>query len=200
MVDHVGRQKVAQIVQPPLVDREGVQALSMRKLGKALGVEAMTLYYYVPNKDAMLDGLVELVFSRVAVEPAGEWRAWVRAFAVSVREQLLRHPGLMPVVAIRPVATPGGPRTVERAAGALVEAGFTASEALHVITATATFAIGHTLAEAGPGRPDNPDLDLDGLPVLAEAVAAGLGTPADHQDRFEFALDALLNGLAPRRA
>lgn len=129
-----------------------MQALSTRKLGKALGVEAMTLYYYVPNKDAVLDGLVELVFSRVAVEPASEWRAWVRAFAVSVREQLLRHPGLMPVVAIRPVATPGGLRTVERAAGALVE-----------------------------------------------AVAAGLGTPADHQDRFEFALDALLNGLAPRR-
>ncbi len=181
-----------------LVDREGLRALSMRRLGKEVGVEAMTLYYYVPNKDALLDGLVELVFSRIAVEPAGEWRAWVRAFAVSVRDQLLRHPELMPVVAIRPVATPGSLRMVERAARALTEAGFTASEALHVITAVATFAIGHTLAEAGPDSPDNPDMDLDGMPVLAEAVAAGLGTPADHQDRFDFALDALLNGLAPR--
>lgn len=165
----------------------------MRKLGKELGVEAMTLYYYVPNKDAVLDGLVELVLSRVTVEPAGDWRDWMRAFAGSIRAELLRHPALMPVVAIRPVATPGAFSMVERAAAALTEAGFTAKEALRLINAVSTFVIGHTLAEAGPDSRDHPDLDLADHPVLG-----GLGTPEDHRERFDLAVEALLSGLAPR--
>lgn len=68
-----------------LVDREGITALSMRKLGAELGVEAMTLYYYVPNKDAVLDGLVNQVIARIQVTFAGPWWEWTRAFAVSMR-------------------------------------------------------------------------------------------------------------------
>ena len=59
-----------------LVDREGIAALSMRKLGTELGVEAMTLYYYVPNKDAVLDGLVNLVVARIRFTFAGPWWEW----------------------------------------------------------------------------------------------------------------------------
>lgn len=189
-----------------LVDREGVAALSMRKLGAELGVEAMTLYYYVPNKDAVLDGLVDAAVSRVTVEPVGPWREWTRAFAVAVRRELLAHPALLPLVATRPVLAPGGLATVERMAAALRDEGFAAIEALQLVNALATFVIGHTLAEAGrtPGH-DEPDvagtmerLDPGEYPVLVEAVRAGLGTPEEHQERFDRALDALLQGLAPR--
>ncbi|WP_217708823.1 TetR/AcrR family transcriptional regulator C-terminal domain-containing protein [Nonomuraea rhodomycinica] len=186
-----------------LVDRDGVAALSMRRLGKELGVEAMTLYYYLPNKDAVLDGLVERTLAGVAVRPEGPWREWARAFAVSFRAALLAHPGLLPLLATRPVATPGGLDTAERAAQALVAEGFTATDALHVITTLATFVIGQVLAEAGgtPGH-DGPDprpaLDPDRHPVFGAALAAGLGTARDHEDRFAYALDALLGGLAPR--
>ncbi|MBB2745346.1 UNVERIFIED_ORG: AcrR family transcriptional regulator [Microbispora rosea subsp. rosea] len=92
-----------------LVDREGIAALSMRRLGSELGVEAMTLYYYVPNKDAVLDGLIDMAVSRVTVEPVGPWREWLRAFAVAIRRELLAHPALLPLVATRPVLAPGGP-------------------------------------------------------------------------------------------
>ncbi|NUW38205.1 TetR/AcrR family transcriptional regulator C-terminal domain-containing protein [Nonomuraea sp. SMC257] len=186
-----------------LVDRDGVAALSMRRLGKELGVEAMTLYYYLPNKDAVLDGLVDRALAGVTVRPEGPWREWARAFAVSFRAALLAHPGLLPLLATRPVSTPGGLLTVEIAAGALVEEGFSPTEALHVITTLATFVIGQVLAEAGrtPGhdQPDpEPPVDPARHPVLAEALAAGLGTPGDHEDRFVYALDALVTGLAPR--
>ncbi|MGW4404242.1 TetR/AcrR family transcriptional regulator C-terminal domain-containing protein [Nonomuraea sp. NPDC004702] len=197
MRERMSRERVLEAALE-LLDREGAAGLSMRKLGKELGVEAMTLYYYVPNKDAVLDGLVELVLSRVTIEPSGDWRVWMRAFAESIRAELLRHPALMPVVAIRPVATPGALGMVEGAAAALTRAGFTAKEALHVINAVSTFVIGHTLAEAGPDSPRQPDLDLADHPVLARAVADGLGTPEDHRERFELAVAALLSGFAPR--
>ena len=186
-----------------LVDREGVGALSMRKLGRELGVEAMTLYYYVPNKDAVLDGLIEHTLADVDLRPGGPWREWARRFATSLRSALLAHPGLLPLMATRPVTTPSGLDVAEDAARALVEEGFTATEALHVITTLATFVIGQVLAEAGrtPGHdaPDpEPDIDATRQPVLAQALAAGLGTPDDHRDRFTFALEALLAGVEPR--
>ncbi|MEW9530987.1 TetR/AcrR family transcriptional regulator C-terminal domain-containing protein [Microbispora sp. NPDC049125] len=189
-----------------LVDREGIAALSMRKLGAELGVEAMTLYYHVPNKDAVLDGLVNEVVSRIRVELEGPWREWTRAFAVSIRRELLAHPALLPLVATRPVLTPGGLDDVERIAAGLRGDGFSPSGALHMINVVATFVIGHTLAEAGstPGH-DEPDvaaamegLDPGTYPVLAEALRAGLGTPENHQERFDLALDSLLDGLAAR--
>ncbi|GAA0381599.1 hypothetical protein GCM10009530_35420 [Microbispora corallina] len=161
----------------------------------------------MPNKDAVLDGLIDAVVSRVTVEPAGPWREWSRAFAVAIRRELLAHPALLPLVATRPVLAPGGLATVERMAAALRAEGFQALEALQLVNAVATFVIGHTLAEAGrtPGH-DEPDIEgtMGGLdpgeyPVLAEALRAGLGTPEDHQERFDRALDALLDGLGPRR-
>ncbi|MDR8407208.1 TetR/AcrR family transcriptional regulator C-terminal domain-containing protein [Nonomuraea sp. 3-1Str] len=186
-----------------LVDRDGIAALSMRRLGKELGVEAMTLYYYLPNKDAVLDGLVDRTLAGVAVRPEGPWREWGRAFALSLRAALLAHPALLPLVATRPVSTPGGLDTVERVARALVAERFSPTDALHVITTLATFVIGQVLAEAGrtPGH-DGPDpeprFDPARHPVVGQALAAGLGTARDHEDRFTYALDALLSGLAPR--
>ncbi|MEW9549116.1 TetR/AcrR family transcriptional regulator C-terminal domain-containing protein [Nonomuraea sp. NPDC050783] len=88
------------------------------------------------------------------MHPEGPWPAWARDFAVSFRSALLAHPALLPLLATRPVTTPGGLRTVERAARALTDEGFTPTEALHVITTIGTFAIGQVLAEAGstPGH------------------------------------------------
>src|SRR5690606_8025265 len=81
-----------------LVDQVGVRGLSMRKLGAALGVEAMTIYYYVPNRDAVLDGLVERVAtSAFVVDPDAEWRSLLRDFASGFRRELLRHPGVLPL-------------------------------------------------------------------------------------------------------
>src|SRR5262245_36354744 len=76
-----------------LADESGIEGLSMRKLGRALGVEAMSLYNHVADKDDMLDGMVDLVWSEVPPpSPRGEWRAAIRKTAVRAHQILLRHP------------------------------------------------------------------------------------------------------------
>ncbi|GGP81095.1 TetR/AcrR family transcriptional regulator C-terminal domain-containing protein [Streptosporangium pseudovulgare] len=184
-----------------LVDEIGVKGLTMRRLGAEIGVEAMTLYYYVPNKEALLDGLVERVLSRAVAEPPAPgtpWRSMLREAAVGYRRELLRHPGVLPLVAGRPVSGPEALQVLEAGVAVLREAGFGLREAFHAITATITFVVGHTLAEVPPPGQDEPALDTTGFPLIAHAVAEGLGAPEDHQSRFDYALDALLDGFAAR--
>ncbi|GAA1956239.1 TetR/AcrR family transcriptional regulator C-terminal domain-containing protein [Kitasatospora viridis] len=185
-----------------LAERDGVEKLSMRRLGTALGVEAMTLYHYVPNKAALLDGLVELVVRDVRPDftgPPAEWPSRLREFAVRFRAELLRRPGVIPLVATRPAGSAGALRAVESAAALLVAAGLDPVAALRVVNSVSTLVVGHCLAEAattpGHGEETEPELDLADFPVLAAAVAGGLGTAQDHQARFDLALDALLAGL-----
>ncbi|MFJ3793329.1 TetR/AcrR family transcriptional regulator C-terminal domain-containing protein [Kitasatospora sp. NPDC090091] len=188
-----------------VADRDGIEKLSMRRLGTELGVEAMTLYHYLPNKAALLDGLVELVVSSVQPDtagPADQWPLRLREFAVAFRAELLRHPGVIPLVATRPVRSAAALQAVEDTAAALTRAGITPVQALRIVNSVAMLVVGHCLAEAAdtPGHRDQAgggDLDLADFPVLAAAVAQGLGSPADHQARFDLALDALLAGLRP---
>ncbi|MFI6445098.1 TetR/AcrR family transcriptional regulator C-terminal domain-containing protein [Kitasatospora sp. NPDC050543] len=197
----LSRQKVLTTALE-LTDRDGIEKLSMRRLGAELGVEAMTLYHYLPNKAALLDGLVELVVSAVRPDldgAAAHWPKALRGFATALRAELLRHPGVIPLVATRPAQSPDALRVVEATAAALGRAGIPPLEALRIINSVSTFVIGHCLAEAAttPGHPeDTPAPDLSPYPVLTAALRAGLGTPADHQARFTLALDALLLGLA----
>lgn len=176
-----------------LVDRDGLAKLSMRSLGRELGVEAMTLYYYVPNKDAVLDGLVERVISQVRPEP-GPGLAWVADYARSLRRVLLQHPRVVPLLAGRPLSTPGGLELLESVVTALGAAGLSPNRAMHLVNAVATFTIGHTLAEI-PGDRETPLPDLAAFPGIRAAIDGGLGTPADHEARFELALTALVAGM-----
>jgi AcrR family transcriptional regulator len=191
-----------------LVDTHGLPALSMRKLGAGLGVEAMTLYHYFPSKAALLDSLVERVFGLALTEaPAddtAEWTDWLHQFARSMRTTLLRHPGALTLVATRPASTPEALRTVERALSRLRAAGLSLGRSMDVINSVATFVVGHTLAEVGqtPGHegtepdPDHPDAPLDAVefPNFTEVLATRAGL--DFDSRFETTLRILLTGYA----
>lgn len=204
----ISRDRVLDAAQD-LVARFGITGLSMRKLGAELGVEAMTLYYYFPNKDAILDGLVERVVLHALTIPNGQseaWTEWLRALAVSFHRELLHHPRLVPLIATRPVLTPDSLRAVEQIVAALCAAGFSPLPAFQIINTITTFVVGHTLAEAGdtPGHetsiPDTAELAAKlspaEFPCWNAALHDGLGQPQEHQSRFDFALDALLTGLA----
>ncbi|MEV7595979.1 TetR/AcrR family transcriptional regulator C-terminal domain-containing protein [Kitasatospora sp. NPDC089797] len=191
-----------------LADRDGIGALTMRRLGAELDVEAMTLYHYVPSKDALLDGLVERVFTQALPSPdpaAGptDWRTLLRSYAVSLRAALLRHPGVLPLAASRPAVTPATLDTVERGLSALTTAGFPLGTAVHALNTLSLLVLGHTAAEAA--RPAAPEgsagspawltrLDADRYPLLTDAARTGAGV--DDAERFAFAVDALLNGFA----
>jgi AcrR family transcriptional regulator len=193
------------------VDAHGLPALSMRKLGAHLGVEAMTLYYYVPSKDALLDGLVDRVtepaFARLAeltAGPADSWVPWMRQFAHGLRAALLAHPGVLPLAGTRPANSPQALRALEGWLAAMRAAGLPPGRALDVLNTLAAFTIGHTLAEAGrtPGHegsePDldqhADDLDPDEFPNLAEVIRTRAGL--DFDLRFGQAVDILLAGYA----
>src|SRR5580692_8959317 len=109
----------------------------MRKLGAALGVEAMTLYHYVPNKAALLDGLVEWVLqhSAPASPLAGSlsWDRMLRRYAQALRTTLLGHPGVLPLFFTRPAVTPQTLQAVENGLRALTDVGFALPRALDMI-------------------------------------------------------------------
>lgn len=183
-----------------LVDREGLDALSMRRLGAEVGVEAMSLYHHVPNKAAVLDGLHEVILD--AVRPprdAGDWCEALRGVARAFREALAAHPNALPLFATRPAVTPAALRHVEAALGVLRGAGFGADACVSAFQALVTFVIGNALSAFGPIAAS--DVSLPRYDALAPeefphltAVVGALGAH-DPNDDFEFGLDALLIGL-----
>jgi AcrR family transcriptional regulator len=188
-----------------LIDRDGVAALSMRRLGAELGVEAMTLYHYLPSKDALLDGMVERVMAQAETGLVdGPWDRALADYARSLRATLLRHPGAALLVATRPAVTPETLRAAERGLTLLCGAGFPVGQALDTLNSLTLFTVAHaasevstaaTNASAGAGSQDYvASLDEREFPLLATAARTSAGT--DDSTRFEFAIAAFIRGVA----
>jgi len=161
-----------------LLDRDGLEALSMRKLGEALGVEAMSLYNHVPNKAALLDGIHERILTSVPASPATkDWRRFARHQARALHATLCAHPNAIALFATRPAATTASFARLEHYLQVLREAGFSAFDSLRVVHVVMSFVVGHAMWSVGIS--DDGSLDRE-----AEL-------------EFEFGLDALLRGLAP---
>lgn len=186
-----------------LVDREGLDALSMRRLGVELGVEAMSLYRYVPGKAALLDGLHETILAEMSAPRRG--RASIeslRAMARAFRRVLLAHPRAVPIFATRPAVTRASLRHVEAALAVLRGAGLDARDAVSAFQVLVAFVVGHALAEIGPvvsgeaAEPPYEGLSKDEFPHLTAALA-DLGDH-DAAAEFEVGLDLFLGGLRAR--
>ncbi|MEU7040728.1 TetR/AcrR family transcriptional regulator C-terminal domain-containing protein [Streptomyces varsoviensis] len=190
-----------------LVDSGGLKALTMRSLGERLGVEAMTLYHYVPNKDALFDGLVEQVLRAAApaMDGSANWREALREYAKALREGLLRHPALLPLAASRPAVTQATLDDIETSLRMLTENGFSLGRALHALNAVSVFAIGHAIMEAqlvtNPHEPGSAawlaDLDTERYPLIAAAARDRVGV--NDEERFAFAIEAMLRGFEELR-
>ncbi|QCO99556.1 TetR/AcrR family transcriptional regulator [Arthrobacter sp. 24S4-2] len=137
-----------------LVDDEGLEALSMRRLGQALDRDPMGLYRYATNRADLLDGITELVLNELEIFPQDpDWQAQLRRIAHDLRLLALRHPNVVPLLVTRPLSTPlglrplGTLRPLEQILGLLIEAGFAPNDALHVYRAYYGFLYGHILNE-----------------------------------------------------
>ncbi|MFO0668593.1 MAG: TetR/AcrR family transcriptional regulator C-terminal domain-containing protein [Polyangiaceae bacterium] len=188
-----------------IVDAEGLGAVSMRRLGDALGVEAMSLYNHVPNKAAVLDGLFEAVLSEI--EPVRRSKSWsldLRHRARAFRAALLRHPHVAPLFATRPAVTLASLAHVEAALEVLREAGFARGEAVGVFQVLVAFVVGHTLGSTAALAPDAPapvdytSLDRDAFPRVREL--ADVLARYDVEREFELGLDLMIGGLEARLA
>jgi AcrR family transcriptional regulator len=192
-----------------LADRGGVAALSMRKLAQELGVEAMSLYHHVANKDDILDGIVDVVFGEIEL-PAGEagWEAAMRRRAVSAREALRRHPWATGLMESR--RTPGlaNIRHHDAVLGVLRNAGFPVELAAHAYSLLDSYIYGFALQEASlPFQTPEETAEVaqeimsefpaDEYPHLAEIATEHVLQPGyDYGDEFLYGLDLILDGLA----
>jgi len=191
-----------------LADRGGVEALSMRKLGQELGVDAMALYRHVRGKDDLLDGVVEQVVGEIQ-RPivADDWKAGLRGQAMAARAVMLRHPWARRVLEERGTSGPAALAHIEAVLATLRDAGFSidvAHHALHVLDSR-IFGFNQALFEdSGPADP-SPEVEaaivrgLAGYPAISELAKAasheGVLGRCDDDVEFAFGLDLILDGL-----
>jgi AcrR family transcriptional regulator len=191
-----------------LADRNGLEAPSMRKLGEALGVEAMSLYSHVANKDDLLDGMIDAVFTEIDLPSADDgWRIAMRQRAVSVREVLRRHRWAIGLMESR---TSPGPATLahhDAVIGVLRAGGFSVPQTAHAFSVLDSYIYGFALQEKGlPFQTADEaaevaqamfaQIPVDRYPHVVElATQHALQPGYDYGAEFEFGLDLILDGL-----
>ena len=184
----------------------------MRRVAQELGVEAMSLYHHVPNKDAILDGVVDAVFAAIELPRAGgDWRAAIRARAGSARAVLSRHSWALGLMDSR--RNPG-PATLchhDAVLGVLRGAGFSVVMAAHAVSLLDSYVGGYVLQEANLPLATSDDVaEVAGgileslppgeLPHLREMIADhGMRPDYDHASEFGYGLDLILDALDARR-
>jgi AcrR family transcriptional regulator len=197
-----------------LADDGGHEALTMRNLGKKVGVEAMSLYNHVANKDDILDGLVDIVFGEIDVPAPGhvDWKTAMRRRAISVREALKRHRWAVGLMEGRMNPGPASLRNHDALMGCLREAGFSFRAAVHAMSVMDAYIYGFALQEKNLPF-DTPDqvagvmeVQRENVPTMAEypylvEVATEMAKAGyDYATEFEFGLDLILDALERFRA
>lgn len=182
-----------------VIDAGGVAALSMRTVGRRLGVDAKSLYNHVTGKDDLLDAVAEHVLAGLRLPaPTGSTAADLRAIAHEFRRATLAHPEAATLVLTRPMASFAGLAPVEAVLSVLRSAGCAPAEAVHLLRSLLAAMIGTLLREAGPafGSGRRQELEAAGLPIVVEA-APHLAR-CDHDEEFTFTVELLVQAVLAR--
>ena len=204
-----------------LVDAEGLGALTMRRLAEALGVEAMSLYHHVRNKEGVLDGIVEVIVGEMldAVSDLdtsrveADWAGVMRERVLAAREVLLRHPWAPDVIESRRTMIPAVVHYYEGVLAILRRGGFSYDLAHHALHALGSRVLGFTQELFEPDTPEGDEANEETFRQLAEQLPNLVGMLSsvshaedgalgwcDDQAEFEFGLDVLLDGLELARS
>lgn len=170
----------------------------MRAVAAELGVEAMSLYWHLPSKEALLDGVVEVVLRDVEAEhdAVDDWQGAFTAFGQSFRRVLLRHPSVVHLLASRPIgAYVAAGAMAERGLAALERAGFDRLSAIRAVRTLGRFVVGSTLLEVGAATAPPALRDSPALADLVDAI-----TVDDPEELFAYGLQALIAGIEAARA
>ena len=191
-----------------LADASGIESLTLRKLGEAVGVEAMSLYNHVPSKGDLLDGLIDLVFSEIELPSGADgWKTAMRQRAISARTVLSRHRWAIGLMESRTSPGPATLRHHDAVIGCLRQAGFPVALAAHAYSALDSYIYGFALQEASlPFDTSEQTSELaqalvaqfptDEYPHLAEFTFSHVLQPGyDYGSEYEFGLDLILDGL-----
>src|SRR5438477_1849770 len=197
-----------------LADREGIEALSMRRLGQEVRVEAMSLYNHVRNKDELLNGMVDIVFSEIDLPAAGEdWPTAMRRRAISARHALKRHPWAIGLMESRAQPGPATLRHHDSVLRNLRLGGMSIEMAAHAYSLLDSYIQGFTLTEQSLPFDSSPakvaevagnimrEMPAGEYPYLTEmAVEHAMKPGYDYGDEFEFGLALILEGIRKTRA
>ena len=191
-----------------LADQSGLEGLSMRKLGQALGVEAMALYYHFVNKERVLDGIVDLVFAEIDVPVRGaDWKTAMRQRALSVRDALLRHRWAIGLMESRTNPGPANLRHHDAVIGCLRAAGFDMAATATAYSLLDSYIYGFAMTKMNLPFEDTSDIVEISESMLApfapgeyqnlaDFIAEHAMKPGyDYADEFEYGLDVILDGL-----
>jgi AcrR family transcriptional regulator len=195
-----------------VADRDGIDAVTMRKLGHELGVEAMSLYTHVKSKDDLLDGMVDTIVSRIPVEArSGGWKTALRRTILGARAEMLRHPWAALVIETRAEPGPATIRYMDAIAAMMFDGGFDADLAHHGLHVLGSRVLGFSqdlFDDKGAVDPEAAAAVAQQLSAAFPSVAAialaashegGLGG-CDDDVEFAFGLDLILDGLERARA
>lgn len=199
-----------------VADEGGIESLTMRRLADELGAEAMSLYYHVANKDAVLDGIVDLVIreindvvDRIDMPSQGpDWKKAVRHRILSAREVLVRHPWAPRLIETRASVTPAVAKYFDALLGLMRNGGFSYDLAHHAMHALGSRALGFS-QEMFDGGDEADEESMAMLERMADQLPHMVGMMAeithddpdstlgwcDDQTEFEFGLDLILDGL-----
>jgi AcrR family transcriptional regulator len=191
-----------------LADERGIESLTMRALGEELGVEAMSLYYYVANKDELLDGMVDLVYGEIEL-PSGEadWKTAMRQVATSAHEALSCHRWAITLMESRTRPGPANLRHHDSVIRTFREAGFSIKHAIHAFSVLDSYISGFALQELTMPFDTSEELaeaaesilgqfPADEYPHLAETIIEHVTRSGyDYADEFEVGLDLILDAI-----
>ena len=193
-----------------LADEAGLESLSMRKLAKALGVEAMSLYNHVAGKDDLLDGMIDIVFGEIEPPSAdGDWKAALRDRAISTRDALARHRWAIGLMEGRTNHGPANLRLHDAVLGCLRGAGFSVEMSVHAYSVQDAYIYGFALQERDMSSESAADFAAEAqrqmreyedvladYPNLVEVVGGHVAKAGyDSAAEFLFGLDLILDGL-----
>lgn len=189
-----------------IADERGVGAVTMREVASRLGVEAMSLYNHVRNKDEILDGMVDLVVEEIRLpSDEGDWRAAMRHRAVCAHEVFSRHTWASALIDSRESSGPARLRYLDWVLGVLVRAGFSFEAALRGFSVLDSYIYGfgrQQLNQAAGGAPTEEKaaailsvIPAEEYPYLHRVASLAMATGYDAEADFEFGLEIILDGL-----
>ena len=190
-----------------IADRDGLGALTMRRLGSELGFEAMALYKHVANKEEILEGILELVIGEIEIpEEGADWREAMRRRAVSARKVLTRHSWAIGLLEAGTSRGPTSLRYLDAILGNLRSGGFHMEHAVHAFWLLDCYVYGQVIQEVSPAFDTSADVAdpafstleqtaADDYPHLVAMYEHSLTYGYSFEGEFEFGLDLILDGL-----
>jgi AcrR family transcriptional regulator len=183
-----------------MADRDGFDAVTLRRLAAELNVHVTSLYNHVETRDAVTDGIAEVLIEEAKLPTAPvNWESWVRTFVAALRIVASTHPGAFTALQRRPIQGPRAAKSFEVALAAFVQGGWSLADAYQAIKATTFTALSLGLEEAAIRNDDMAQTSIDELPVDDFPLLSALPEVVDPEPTWEFALETLVAGLRAQR-